>query len=166
MADTSRRLAGVAYFTVDGVSCMLAGISVLPAQVKRETISGMDGVHGYKETPIPGFISATLRDAGSLSVAAFNAMTNVTVMIELANGKIVTARNAWTVTARGQGRGFDLRREVRIRFGRGGVNHEQDHLPDELVIELRKPIEVGLESTRRSGCASRRRARSRRRKRP
>jgi hypothetical protein len=115
MADTSRRLAGVAYFTVDGVSCMLAGdFSYSPAQVKRETISGMDGVHGYKETPIPGFISATLRDAGSLSVAAFNAMTNVTVMIELANGKIVTARNAWTVDSqevKGADSTFDVKFE-------------------------------------------------------
>ncbi|RJF83457.1 phage tail protein [Azospirillum cavernae] len=115
MADTSRRLAGVAYFTVDGVSYMLAGdFSYSPVQVKRETISGMDGVHGYKETPIPGFISATLRDAGSLSVAAFNAMTNVTVMIELANGKIVTARNAWTVDSqevKGADSTFDVKFE-------------------------------------------------------
>lgn len=115
MADTSRRLAGVAYFTVDGVSYMLAGdFSYSPSQVKRETISGMDGVHGYKETPIPGFISSTLRDAGSLSVASFNAMTNVTVMIELANGKIVTARNAWTVDSqevKGSESTFDVKFE-------------------------------------------------------
>jgi len=115
MADTSRRLSGVAYFTVDGTSYMLAGdFSYSPSQVKRETISGMDGVHGYKETPIPGFIQATLRDAGGLSVAAFNAMTNATVTIELANGKIVTARNAWTVDSqevKGAEATFDVRFE-------------------------------------------------------
>src|SRR5260363_379159 len=53
--------------------------------------------HGYKETPHAGFISATLRDAGGLTVADFNAMTNVTVTVELANGKTVVGRNMWTV---------------------------------------------------------------------
>src|SRR5260363_409760 len=56
-------------------------------QRKPRVAAGMDGVHGYKETPHAGFISATLRDAGGLTVADFNAMTNVTVTVELANGK-------------------------------------------------------------------------------
>lgn len=98
MADTTRRLAGVCYLTVDGTTYMLsADLAYSPSTVRRETITGMDGVHGYKETPVAGYISGTLRDAGSLSVAAFNAMTNVTVVAELANGKVVSARNAWTV---------------------------------------------------------------------
>jgi hypothetical protein len=83
---------------VDGTTYMLsADLAYSPSTVRRETITGMDGVHGYKETPVAGYISGTLRDAGSLSVAAFNAMTNVTVVAELANGKVVSARNAWTV---------------------------------------------------------------------
>lgn len=98
MADTTRRLAGTAYFAVDGVTYMLAGdFSYSPASVKRETVVGMDGVHGYKETPVAGFVSATLRDAKDLTVADFNAMTNVTVFTELANGKTVIVRNGWTV---------------------------------------------------------------------
>lgn len=100
MADTSRRLAGVAYLTVDGTTYMLAAdLTYSPSSVTRDTLTGMDGVHGYSEKPKAGFISGTFRDAGSLSVAAFNAMTNVTVTVELANGKVVTARNAWTVDA-------------------------------------------------------------------
>src|SRR5260364_260741 len=67
------------------------------SSVSRESLLGMDGVHGYKETPHAGFISATLRDAGGLTVADFNAMTNVTVTVELANGKTVVGRNMWTV---------------------------------------------------------------------
>jgi hypothetical protein len=100
MADTSRRLAGVAYITVDGTTYMLAAdLTYSPSKVSRETMTGMDGVHGYSEKPKAGFISGTFRDAGSLSVAAFNDMTNVTVTVELANGKVVTARNAWTTDA-------------------------------------------------------------------
>jgi len=43
-------------------------------------------------------MSGTLTDAGGLSIAAINAMTNVTVVCELANGKTITGRNMWTVT--------------------------------------------------------------------
>ncbi len=97
MGDTSRRLAGIAYLTVDGVSYMLAAdCTYSVSSVKRETLTGQDGVHGYSEMPVAGFISGTFRDAYSLTVADFNAMTNVTVVVELANGKVVTARNAWT----------------------------------------------------------------------
>lgn len=98
MADTTNRLAGVAYISVDGKNYMLAADATYSvSKVKRETLSGQSGVHGYSETPIPGSISGTFRDAGSLTVADFNAMTNVTVMLELANGKIVVGRNMWSV---------------------------------------------------------------------
>lgn len=98
MADTTNRLAGVAYLSVDGQSYMVAGeISYSVSRVKRESLSGPSGVQGYSETPIPGSISASLRDAGSLTVANFNAMTNVSVTVELANGKTIIGRNMWTV---------------------------------------------------------------------
>jgi len=98
MADTTNRLAGVAYISVDGKNYMLAADATYSvSKVKRETLTGQSGVHGYSETPIPGSISGTFRDAGSLTVADFNAMTNVTVMLELANGKMVVGRNMWTV---------------------------------------------------------------------
>jgi hypothetical protein len=54
-------------------------------------------VHGYSEKPVAGQISGTIRDAGGLSVADVNAMTNVTVVAELANGKTIIGRNMWTV---------------------------------------------------------------------
>lgn len=98
MADTINRIAGTAYISVDGKTYMLAGdLAYSPASVERETVTGMDRVHGYSEKPHAGSISATLRDAGDLTVADFNAMTNVTVTLELANGKTVIGRNMWTV---------------------------------------------------------------------
>lgn len=91
-------LAGTASFSVDGVNYRLAAqAKYSPSSVKRETLTGMDGVHGFKETPIPGFISCTLRDTGDLTVADFNAMVDDDVVLELANGKTVTAYSAWTV---------------------------------------------------------------------
>jgi hypothetical protein len=98
MADTTNRLAGVAYITVDGRNYMLAGdVSYSVSHVKRTTLSGPSGVQGYSEEPIPGSIAGTFRDAGNLTVADFNAMTNVSVMLELANGKMIVGRNMWTV---------------------------------------------------------------------
>jgi hypothetical protein len=99
LADNTNRLAGVAYLSVDGRNYMLAGegITYSVTRVKRETLSGASGVQGYSEMPVPGSISATFRDAGNLSVAAFNAMTNVSVTVELANGKTIVGRNMWTV---------------------------------------------------------------------
>lgn len=100
MADTTNRLAGIAYISVDGQNYMLAGdLSYSVSKVTRETIAGQDRVHGYSEKPHAGFISGTLRDVSGLSVASFNAMTNNTVTLELANGKTIIGRNMWTVEA-------------------------------------------------------------------
>lgn len=98
MANNPNRLAGTAFLTVDGVSYMLAGdYEYSPSKVSRETLTGMDAVHGFSEKPIAGHISGTLRDSGGLSVASLNAMDNVTVVTQLANGKTIVGRNMWTV---------------------------------------------------------------------
>ncbi|WP_028210778.1 phage tail tube protein [Paraburkholderia mimosarum] len=100
MADNTNRLAGIAYIAVNGQSYMLAGeLTYSPGTVERESLIGQDTVHGYAEKPRAPFISGSFRDAGSLTVADFNAMTNCTVTCELANGKTVVGRNMWTVEA-------------------------------------------------------------------
>src|SRR5471032_1815847 len=100
MADTTNRLAGIAYISVDGQNYMLSGdLSYSVSTVSRDTVGGQDRIHGYSEKPKAGSISGTLRDAGGLSVASFNAMTNNTVTLELANGKMIIGRNMWTVEA-------------------------------------------------------------------
>lgn len=98
MGDTTNRLAGTAYLTVDGQSYMLAGDFEYSSSSKsRETLTGMDGVHGYSEKPVAGHIAGTLRDSNGLRVSDLNAMTNVTVVAELANGKVIIGRNMWAV---------------------------------------------------------------------
>jgi hypothetical protein len=98
LADTTNRLAGIAYLTVDGQNYMLSGdFAYSVSSVTRETLAGQDRVHGYSEKPVAGSMSGTIRDAGGLTVADFNAMTNVTVVAELANGKTIVGRNMWTV---------------------------------------------------------------------
>lgn len=98
MADNTNRIAGTANLTVDGKTYLVAGdFEYNPSKVTRTTLTGQDSVHGYSETPRPGSISATLRDAGGLRVSDLNDMTNVTIVTELANGKVIIGRNMWTV---------------------------------------------------------------------
>lgn len=98
MADNTNRIAGTANLTVDGKTYLLAGdFEYNPSKVSRTTLTGQDTVHGYSEMPRPGSISGTLRDAGGLRVSDLNGMTNVTIVAELANGKVIIGRNMWTV---------------------------------------------------------------------
>ncbi|GBO49457.1 hypothetical protein MFFDBJGM_02475 [Pectobacterium versatile] len=98
--DTSNRLAGTAYVTVDGITIMVVGqFKYRPSKVERTTLTGMDGVHGYKEKPIAPFISCQVRDSGGTTVADFNDQTNVNIVAELANGKTIIGRGMWTVNA-------------------------------------------------------------------
>ena len=98
MADTTNRLAGIAFVQVDGTNYMLSGdLSYCVTAVSRESLAGQDRIHGYSEKPVAPYISGTFRDSGGLTVADFNAMTNVTVTADLANGKQIIGRNMWTV---------------------------------------------------------------------
>lgn len=98
MADTTNRIAGIANVSIDGQNYRLRGnFKYAASKVKRETINGQDGVHGYSEMPIPGYIEADFSDMGGLKIASLNAMTNVTVVADLANGKQVIGRNMWQV---------------------------------------------------------------------
>jgi hypothetical protein len=97
MADPNR-LAGVCLLTVDGQSYQLQGSAKYKvSKVKRETLSGQDSVHGFKEKPEPNMISFTMRDSQGLSVASFNAMTSQTVVLQLANGKNIVGSKMWCV---------------------------------------------------------------------
>ncbi len=97
MADNNR-LAGTAILSVNGQTYELQGkLTYRVATVQRTSLESQSGTTGFKEMPIPGRITGTIRDAGGLSVADFNGMRNATVTSQLANGKWVTGRNMWTV---------------------------------------------------------------------
>jgi hypothetical protein len=55
-----------------------------------------------------------------LSIAALNAMSNVTVVAELANGKTIIGRNMWTVDAQA-GKATDGTVEVKWEGPQGAV---------------------------------------------
>lgn len=97
-SQTGGLLAGTADLSVDGTTYMVTGdFKYKPGNRKRETLGGMDSIHGYKETPSAPFISFNLRDWGGLTVADINTWTDVTCVAVLANGKTVIGSAMWSV---------------------------------------------------------------------
>jgi hypothetical protein len=98
MADSPNKLAGIASLNIDGINYLVAGdLKYQVSGVTRETLVGQDSVHGYSEKPRQGKISMSLRDWGGLSMADVQAMSDVTIVAELANGKTIVGRNMWNV---------------------------------------------------------------------
>jgi hypothetical protein len=94
------RLAGITGFAIDGTAYMVVSdVTWSPSKWKRETLVGLDSVHGFSEVPMQGHIEATLRDSGAITVGDFNNMRCVEVQLSLANGKIVTGSNMWNTAA-------------------------------------------------------------------
>jgi hypothetical protein len=95
------KIGGVAFLKVDGYQYMLRGdLAVSFDAFERKGIAGQDGVHGYTETPRVPYLSAKITDTGGLSLQALARVTDATVTVELANGKIYLLRNAWAAEAR------------------------------------------------------------------
>lgn len=61
----------------------------------RSAIVGTDAVHGYMEKPQVAFIEGELTDRGDLDLRALVTAKDITVTLTLANGKVVTLRDAW-----------------------------------------------------------------------
>jgi hypothetical protein len=95
--STSQARAGSAQVTVNGEAIDIGeDLSYDVTNVKRETLTGLSGVQGYSETPKPGRIAFTVRDAGNLSIQAFNDMTSATVVVQLISGKTITGDGMWS----------------------------------------------------------------------
>jgi len=65
--------------------------------LKREPIIGMDGGHGWTEPPCEGTISFVVTDSDGLSVKGFQAMTNVTIEIQLRTGKRIIGTQCFSI---------------------------------------------------------------------
>ena len=121
---TSRRLAGIASMTVDGDPWDVASDLVWQSvSVVRETMKGQTAVEGYSEMPTQCFIGATLRDRSDASVASFNQMTSVTILVTQANGKQIYGANMWCTEVG----------EVRTQEGTFSVRFEGTQVTEDVV---------------------------------
>lgn len=69
---------------------------------KREAMMGSHGKNvGWKTSPQVPYISGELLDDGSFSLADINSMENSTITLDLANGKQVVLRGAYSTNENG-----------------------------------------------------------------
>lgn len=92
----AKRVAGICYFRVDGIMYSLKGsLTISPADVTRESVVGLDRVHGYKESPLAPYISVQLTKTPEISLLSLTKVTDSTVTAECADGTVYTLRNAF-----------------------------------------------------------------------
>ena len=111
----NNRVAGVAYFKVDGKQFSAKGSfthNITPTT--REGVSGQDGTHGYKEMPKVPYIEGTITTVEGFDMEALHEIDDATVTLECANNTAVMLRNAWYA---GDG-------EVNTEEGETGVRFE------------------------------------------
>ncbi len=96
----AQRIAGTAYVKADGVQYTLAGrLTVSPSNTEREGLAGLSGPAGYKETPRIPFVEGDVHTTADLKIADLEQITDATIKVELANGKIYLLREAWCTSA-------------------------------------------------------------------
>lgn len=92
----NRRVGGIVFIKIDGELYQAKGeftYNVNP--VKRESVVGADGVHGFKEEPKPFFIEGAITDNDELDLEKLQSARDATVTLELANGKVIVLREAF-----------------------------------------------------------------------
>lgn len=118
---SSKRVGGIIELKVDGKTHSAKGnFTYNIGRNKRESVIGADAVHGFKETPQASFIEGEITDSSTLSLEALVTLTDATVMLRLANGKLIVLRGAWFA---GEGTGNTDEGNIGVRFE--GMNGEE-----------------------------------------
>lgn len=92
----AQRRAGLLQLKVNGeIHDAKGSFSYNLGRPLREAIVGSDGVHGFKETPQVKFIEGAITDRGNLDVAALTSGEDLTLTLDLGNGKLIVLGEAW-----------------------------------------------------------------------
>ena len=94
---TNRRLAGITAFSVNGSAFNVIEFSWDPGVVENETMTSLSGVDGFSQKPVAPYIAGKFRDAQSVNVTGFTNLSNATIVVQLANGKVITGHNLWYI---------------------------------------------------------------------
>ncbi len=90
------RIGGIISLKIDGDMYFAKGdFTYNLGKPKKEGVVGSDGVHGYKEVPQIPFIEGEVTDRQEMSLEALVAISESTITLELANGKVIVLREAW-----------------------------------------------------------------------
>lgn len=110
----NRRVGGILFLKVDGELFQAKGeftYNINP--VKRESVVGADGIHGFKEEPKVRFIEGAITDSDELDLQGFQSIRDATITLELANGKVVVLREAFYAA---DGDVTSSEGEIQVRF--------------------------------------------------
>lgn len=90
------RIAGVAYIKVDGTQYEIkGGIEAPLTQYKREAVMGLTGQMGFKETAREQYVKFDAGFVADFPINQLNNVTNATVTVEFANGRVYTLTGAY-----------------------------------------------------------------------
>lgn len=110
----NRRVGGILFFKVDQELFQAKGeftYNINP--VKRESVVGVDRVHGFKEEPAVLFIEGAITDSDELDLQDFQAIRDATITLETANGKVIVLRDAFYAA---DGDVTSSEGEIQVRF--------------------------------------------------
>ncbi|PZO17630.1 MAG: phage tail protein [Burkholderiales bacterium] len=90
------RVAGICYIKVDGEQLEVSGGVEAPLlDTMRETVMGLAGPAGFKETAQRPFVKLTAIFVSGFPLAKLQSSTDMTVTAELPNGKVYTLSGAF-----------------------------------------------------------------------
>lgn len=94
------KVGGKALLKINGVQYPLRGnLNIQLGNVSRESVVGADQYHGVKEIPAVSYIEMDITDLGDLDISEVQNASDVTINVELNNGKQAVLRNAAQVNA-------------------------------------------------------------------
>jgi hypothetical protein len=92
----AKRVAGICYVKVDGQQLEVSGgIEVPIVDLKRETVMGLAGPAGLKETALEPYVKVTAIFMPAFPIDTLRTSTDMTVTAEMANGKVYTLSGAF-----------------------------------------------------------------------
>jgi hypothetical protein len=92
-------LSGVAYISVNGSTTEVVADCTWSSQTYvNETLKSLsDPAPGYRQVPLAPFIEINTRDLGDVPLSNFYSLDGATVVLQLANGKVITGQSMWVV---------------------------------------------------------------------
>lgn len=94
----AKRVAGICYIKVDGEQLEVKGSVECPlSSLQRESVMGLAGNAGYKETAIAPYIKVSCIFVPEFPISKLAEGTDMTITAELANGKVYTLSGAYLV---------------------------------------------------------------------
>lgn len=92
----AQRVAGICYIKVDGEQLEVSGgVEVPIVDVKRESVMGLAGPAGLKETALEPYVKLSAIFMPEFPLETLQTNTEMTITAELANGRVYTLSGAY-----------------------------------------------------------------------